>query len=337
MQMRFIQLRWMLLPLLLVVSVMVSGQRIQAQEIEDTSTIYLPVAYRFQAAIRPNVPQITALLLEDSDDQIEISWEIDTDDVGVDEFIVEFSPDEDFEFVDTTRVDGDRRSVDIDFDDEEERGTFYFRIKAVNEFGESEFSDVQTFNNSGLTVDDDSVNPASSNIDNRCTTLRWNFTGIQAFRISLGENYDQQPANGVGDARVCPSQDTTYVATVIETDGDEKNFTITVEVEDDDCNNDPRIFPFVPTEFEVGAGERFTVAGRVECVRSAIVQKYTVVDGIRPGTLIREVDVIGGSIQLLDEQIDQDTFYILIAQRVDRESLPDSESTERTSFIVRRR
>lgn len=178
-------------------------------------------------------------------------------------------------------------------------GIRYYRVRGVGEGGFGPWSNVVSVNSSSFTANKTIVNKS---ID-ECATLSWNYTGIKAFKVSLGHGYDIQAANGVDSVEVCPSIKTTYVAEVTNTDDTVNRFEVTIDVTGDGCNIDPYIEKFETTNSNPSAGEKFTISWKVECA-SAVFYKA--------GNFVAERPVTGNESN--EESTPEDAAYVLRVQ-----------------------
>lgn len=146
-------------------------------------------------------------------------------------------------------------------------GTYYYRVLATNEYGNSLYSQTQsaTVFSGSFTVD------ASAILAGSCTTLRWNFTNIQALFIHFAYGFDKQGVNGVGSFTICPSIDTTYEALVVKTDGSEQTYQVAVDVTGTTCG-DPYIQRFDSTSYDVNPNEKFTIFWNVSCAKAVFLK-----------------------------------------------------------------
>jgi uncharacterized protein YgiM (DUF1202 family) len=98
----------------------------------------------------------------------------------------------------------------------------------------------------------------------QCTTLRWDFDGIEAVYVVFGFGYDEDGVGGHGSEQVCPSVTTTYKARVVNQDDTVHTHEVTVNVSGNACG-DPVIERFVSTTYDVDVNEPFSVFWDVRC------------------------------------------------------------------------
>lgn len=163
-------------------------------------------------------------------------------------------------------------------------GTYYYRVIAGNEYGNSLYSQTQstTVFTGSFTVDASAI-PAGS-----CTTLRWNFSNIQAIYINFAYGFDKKGVSGVGSSTICPSIDTTYEALIIKTDGSQQTYQAAVDVTGTTCG-DPYVQRFDSTTYDVNPNEKFTIFWNVSCAKAVFLQIGTGPEQGVTGNSSREV------------------------------------------------
>lgn len=149
----------------------------------------------------------------------------------------------------------------------------------------------------GFRVDQTSLNAG------QCTTLRWDFDNIKAIHVVLGYGYDEEGIAGHGTSQVCPSITTTYKARVIKNDNSQQTHEVTVNVNGGGCG-DPWITRFVPTAYDVKAGQKFSVFWDVECAKTV---RYIKGGGGE--------QAVAGNGKRIDETIDSDTTFKLKVEK----------------------
>jgi hypothetical protein len=146
-------------------------------------------------------------------------------------------------------------------------GTYYYRVRGHNEYGYGNYSNVRSTKVS-FRADSTSL------VVGQCTTLRWDFAGIQAIYVTFGYGYDPTGVYGVSSRQVCPSVDTTYEAIVIYPDNSQKTYTQFIDVSGTGCA-DPVIWSFTPTTYQVSPGEKFSIFWTTDCA-DAVFFKFGV-------------------------------------------------------------
>ena len=162
-------------------------------------------------------------------------------------------------------------------------GTYYYRVRAYNQWGYGAYSNVEAVTVVPLRVADTNL-PAG-----QCTTLTWDFVGIKALHIVFGYGYDAEPVDGQGSRQVCPSVNTIYQAIVTKLDDSQETYQVAVYVTGTGCG-DPIVWHFFSTDYHVRAGESFIVFWHVECAKAVWLsiggkEEATVGQGYKPMTI----------------------------------------------------
>jgi hypothetical protein len=133
----------------------------------------------------------------------------------------------------------------------------------------------------------------------QCTTLHWDYGTMRAFYISLayGADKDQRPTTG--SEQVCPSVTTNYATTVVKPDGSQEHPSLTINVSGAGCG-DPVITRFVPTTYDVSAGQKFSIFWDVDCANTV----HFIQEGVSE-------QPVGGHDKKIDITIDRDTLFKL--------------------------
>ncbi len=140
-------------------------------------------------------------------------------------------------------------------------GTYYYRVRAQNEWGYGMYSNVEAVAVLPFRVADTSLQAG------QCTTLSWNFTGIKALHVVFGYGYDKQPVPGQDSCQVCPSVTTTYKAIATKQDDSQEIYQTTVYVTGTGCG-DPIVWYFAPNTYHVHAGGTVIISWHVECAKA---------------------------------------------------------------------
>ncbi len=140
-------------------------------------------------------------------------------------------------------------------------GTYYYRVRAQNQWGYGMYSNVQTTTVVPFRVADTELAAG------QCTTLSWNFTGIKALHVVLGYGYEETPVPGQDARQVCPSVTTTYRAVATKQDDSKEIYQTTVYVTGTGCG-DPIIWYFASNSYHIHAGETILVSWHVECAKA---------------------------------------------------------------------
>lgn len=139
-------------------------------------------------------------------------------------------------------------------------GTYYYRVKAHNQFGDSlAYSAVKSVVVARFYVDSAALTVG------QCTGLHWDFVGIQALYVSFIHGADRVGVFGQDGRTVCPSITTTYTALVVFNSTTSELHDVTVTVTGTGCSTDPYIERFEPTKYTVKPGEKFSYFWDVEC------------------------------------------------------------------------
>jgi len=161
-------------------------------------------------------------------------------------------------------------------------GTYYYRVRAHNQWGYGAYSNVQSVKVSPFRVADTSLQAG------QCTTLFWDFTGIKKLHIIFGYGYDKEPVPGQGSRQVCPSVTTTYKAIVTKLDGSQEIHQVTVHVSGTGCG-DPIVWYFAPTTYEVHPGQPFSIFWHVECAKAVWLVIGSAEQGVQGHSYKRDV------------------------------------------------